>query len=168
MDANVITECYADTLLAETVAPPKKGYNHQHACSNVLKTMRTSLINQFALGIIDDDKVVPKEFGEFELVKKHNNSLTLYKHCNRPHYIIKISKAVKDFILNTAQQCGVSLANYNLPSDLENLKKKTKHITSKNDPDLKWLFFELSRMATSDFCKLAQWIEQIKANPYAP
>jgi len=102
MDANIITECYADTLLAETVAPPKKGYNHQHACSNVLKTMRTSLINQFALGIIDDDKVVPKEFGEFELVKKHNNSLALYKHCNRPHYIIKISKAVEDFILNTA------------------------------------------------------------------
>jgi hypothetical protein len=166
MDSHIITECFVDTLLVETVSPPSKGYNHQNCCTKVLNVMNTKFANSFALGIIDDDKVVPKSFDPFYLVKKHNNHLALYKHESRPHYIIKLSKAAEDFILKTAQQCGISLDAYNLPVDLENFKKKTKHIISKKDPDLKNLFVELKSNHISDFHKLAQWIDYLKTHPY--
>ncbi|MDR3287145.1 MAG: hypothetical protein LBT27_06865 [Prevotellaceae bacterium] len=167
MDANILVECYTDTILIETLVTPIKtrGYNHQKNCIKVLNVMKIQLANEFALGIIDDDKVKPKDFNVFILIKKHNK-ISIYKHENKSHYIIKISKAVENFILQTAQQCNISLSDYNLPTDLENLKKITKHATSKNNPDLRRLFMDLKQNANSDFFKLAQWIEQIKSNPY--
>jgi hypothetical protein len=167
MEANIITECFVDTLLMETIDPPAKGYNHQKCCTKVLSTMENKLADEFALGIIDDDKVVPNDFLVFDLMKKQNAHLALYKHRNKPHYIIKIGKAAEDFILHTAKQCNISLIDYYLPTDLANLKKKTKHLTSKKDPDLKRLFVTLKQNNTSDFYKLAQWIDLIKTNPYS-
>ena len=104
MDSHIVVECYVDTLLAETLVPPKKGYNHQKCCTKVLSTMKGKLADKFALGIIDDDKVVPKDFDDFSLIKRHNEHLALYKHNSRAHYIIKIGKAAEDFILKAAKQ----------------------------------------------------------------
>lgn len=39
MAANIIPARYADALLAETVAPPKKGYSHRHSCTKALSAM---------------------------------------------------------------------------------------------------------------------------------
>ena len=60
MDSHILTECYIDTPLAKTLSPPKKKYNHQKSCNNVLKTMHEEFTNKASLGIIDDDKLVPK------------------------------------------------------------------------------------------------------------
>lgn len=39
----IISECYVDTNLLETLVPTSKGYNHQKGCNNVVKTMQTKL-----------------------------------------------------------------------------------------------------------------------------
>jgi hypothetical protein len=120
MDANIIPECYVDTLLAETIVPPIKGYNHQHSCTKVLSVMENKLSNEFALGIIDDDKVIPQMFAtSFKAVKTYSNDLALYKHSSKPHYIIKVIPAAENFILNAALQCRISLADYGLPVELK-------------------------------------------------
>jgi hypothetical protein len=157
-----------DTLLAEIVSPPKKGYNHQHCCTKVLGTMKEKFLNNAALGIIDDDKAVLKDFANFSLLKKHNEQLSIYKHDDKPHFIVKIGKAIEDFILKNAKKCNITLAEYSLPSDLEGLKKITKHINSLKEAEIKVkkLFFVLKQNENSDFNKLAQWIELFKANPY--
>jgi hypothetical protein len=166
MDTHILTECFVDTLLAETLSTPNKGYNHQHSCNNVLKTMRGKFSDKAALGIIDDDKVISKEFLPYSLLKKHNEHLAIYKHNEKAHYVIKIGKAAEDFIINAAQRCGILLSDYNLPTDLDGLKKRTKHRTDKKDMDLQRLFSILKQNRNSDFYKLAQWIENFKNNPY--
>jgi hypothetical protein len=168
MDSNIIAECYVDTLLIETIVPPVRGYNHQHSCTKVLSTMKNKLSDEFAVGIIDDDKSVPKDLLVFSFVKKYNNALALYKHQSKPHYVIKIIPAVEKFIFNTAQQCNVSLADYNLPTDLKKFTAITKHVISKNNPDLKKLLHVLIQNDADNFRKLSQWLKHLTQNPYNP
>ena len=41
MDLHILPECYVDTNLVETIAPPtKSGYNHKKGCDNVVKAMQ--------------------------------------------------------------------------------------------------------------------------------
>jgi hypothetical protein len=152
-------------LLVKTLAPPQKRYNHQKSCNNVLKTMREELADKVAFGIIDADKKL-SNFDDFSLLKKHNEQLSIYKNKEKPHYIVKIGKAAEDFILKNAEKCNINLSEYNLPSDLENLKKQTKQFNSLQSPDFKRLFSTLTQNENSDFYKLAQWIEIFKTNPY--
>jgi hypothetical protein len=168
MAANILTECYVDTLLAEVAAPPAKGYNHQHSCNKVLGTMKAKLANEFAIGIIDDDKIVPKDFENFDKIKEHGNALALYKHKTQPHYVIKVIPASEQFILNAAQQCNVSPTDYNLPVELKKMLEITKHKTVKDSADVKNLLVAIKQNNAESFCKLAQWIEHLKENPYAP
>jgi isopropylmalate/homocitrate/citramalate synthase len=79
---------------------------------------------------------------------------------------VKIGKAAEDFILKNAERCNIKLSEYNLSDNLEELKKITKQINSLRNKDLKQLFFDIKQNKNSDFCKLAQWIENFKNNPY--
>jgi len=164
-DLLILPECFIDTTLAETLSFPKRGYKHVKGCNKVLLEMNKKS-NNAVFGIIDDDKCVPALFNSFELMKRHNENLAIYKHSEKPHYIVKISKAAEYFILKNAKKCGISMLDYNLPDNLPDLIKLTKNITVKNDPNLKRLFSTLKQYENSDFYKLAQWIELFKANPY--
>ncbi|MCL2327944.1 MAG: hypothetical protein FWC39_05450 [Bacteroidetes bacterium] len=164
-DLLILPECFIDTILAETLSFPQRGYKHLKGCNNVLLEMKNKS-NYAVFGIIDDDKCIPAAFNPFELLKKHNENLAIYKHNEKPHYIVKISKAAEDFILKNAEKCGVSMIDYNLPDNLPDLIKRTKSIAVKNDPNLKRLFSAIKQNQTSDFHKLAQWIEMFKENPY--
>jgi len=165
LELYILTECYVDTLIVKTISPPKKRYNHQKSCNNVLKTMREEFENKAALGIIDNDKKASK-FEDFSLLKKHNEKLAIFKHKSKPHYVVKIGKAVEDFILINAEKCNIELSEYHLPSDLEGLKKITKQANSLKNTDLKRLFSAIKQNGNSDFNKLAIWIELFKENPY--
>jgi len=124
--------------------------------------------NRTALCIIDDDKKkTTKDFLNFVHYKTHN-SLTIYKHKSEPHYVITIGKAAENFILHCAEQCKILLEDYDLPTDLIELKKITKHTKSLEDTESKFkkLFLDIKQNENSDFCKLAQWIEMFKENPY--
>ena len=164
---NILAECFVDTLIAKTILFPQNDYTHKKGCNEVIKHMNIKLANQAAIGIIDDDKTIRK-FEDFLLLKKHNEQLSNYKHVDKPHYVVKIGKAVEDFILRNAQKCNIDLAAYDLPSDLEGLKKITKRINSLKNTETKnkKLFLTLIQNENSDFFKLAQWIELFKANPF--
>jgi len=167
-ESNILVECFVDTLIVKTILYPQKDYNHKKGCTQVIKQMRDKFENQAAFGIIDNDKSEPKDFEGFYMLKKHNEQLSIYKYDAKPHYIVKIGKAAEDFILKNAEKCKISLSEYNLPSDLNGLRKITKHIKSLKEADakLKKLFSALNQNENSDFNKLAQWIECFKATPY--
>jgi len=167
IESNILTECYVDTLIVKTILFPQKGYNHKKGCNDVLKQMNDKFANQAVFGIIDDDKVI-RNFDNFSLLRKHNEHLAIYKHNNKTHYIVKISKAAEDFIFHCAKQCSILLDDYNLPADVAGLKKITKHIDSLEGSESKFkkLFLDIKQNESSDFHKLAQWIELFKANPY--
>ena len=166
IDLQILPECFIDTTLAETLSFSKRGYKHVKGCNKVFSEMAKKS-NNAVLGIIDDDKCVPASFQSFALLKKHNENLVIYKHNEKPHYIVKISKAAEDFILKNAERCGISMIDYHLPDNLPDLIMQTKSIAVKNNPDLKRLFKAIKQNESSDFYKLAQWIETFKEKPYS-
>ena len=93
LEHHIFTECYVDTLIVKTLVPPKKRYNHQKSCNNILKIMHKEFADKAAFGIIDNDKKITK-FDNFSLLKKHNEQLEIHQHRDKPHYIVKIGKGV--------------------------------------------------------------------------
>ena len=165
MDLAVIPECYIDTNLIETLVPPKSRYNHQHGCGTVSKRMQEAFLNTFALGIIDKDKNEIKYLNEFdELI--HTGNLLLYKHKQRHHYIIQIYPAMEKFILANAESAGVNLSDFGLSQDLNELRKQTKTIRSKDDERFKQLFKAIRRNGSRDFSLLTSWITYLKEAMY--
>lgn len=165
MDYQVIPECYVDTNLIETLVPPRGRYNHQKGCSNVTKIMQGELAGSFALGIIDRDKHQVAYLEAFQEVC-NNGHLILHKHPTRHHYIIQITPAAERFILINAAAVNISLEDYGLPSDFEQLKKVAKTVNSKNDARFKGLFRALRQQNAPDIPRLAAWINYLKSHNF--
>ena len=145
MDLSIIPECYIDTNLVETLVPPTKGYNHQKGCGTVTSVMKDKFKDSFAVGIIDKDKQQVDYLNEFTLINEFNNTLFLYKHNAKHHYIIQISPALERFLIAGAASANISLADYDLPLEFDRFKKISKSINSKEDPRFKKLIKSIIR-----------------------
>jgi len=83
----ILPECFIDTALAETLSFPKKGYKHIKGCYNVLIEMNKKP-NNAILGIIDDDKLVPKALNSLRQIRTNLST----KHCKKNNMNDKIQK----------------------------------------------------------------------------
>lgn len=138
-DWHIVPECYIDTNLAEYLLD-SHGVNHQKGCNAVAKKMMESnLKDQFSIGIIDNDKRQHSYVGEFTEIA-HTQHVTLLKHKERPHYFVRISPAMDQFLLDCAAEQGVNLQDFGLPSELAEFTKITKDVKAKNDYRFKSLF----------------------------
>ena len=165
MDQFVIPECFIDTNLIETLVPPVGQYNHQKGCGTVTKVMKEKFTDRFALGIIDKDKNEVDYLKEFEEVCAHR-SLILHKHKSRHHYIIQINPAMERFILQCAHEAGILLEDFDLPNNLDRLKKESKTVNSKKDERFKKLFRSLKNNNAPEIIKLSIWITYLKDQNY--
>lgn len=165
MDLAIIPECYVDTNMIETLVPPQKQYNHQKGCGTVTKVMQERFRDSFAIGIIDKDKKEVRYLNDFEVVCIKNN-LVLHKHRTLHHYIIQICPAMEQFMLDNAQSVGLEITDYDLPKDLNLLKKEAKSTTSKNDNRFKKLFKGLLASEAQDLLRLKAWITYLKETSY--
>ena len=170
MDLHIIPECYIDTKLIKALVPPQTKYNHQKGCPKVVQVMKEYFNDNFAVGIIDRDK---KELGyanEFDLVIEVSDSLQLFKHRNKNHYLIFICPAVEKWIIACASDAGIMLSDYGLPNDFRSLMKTTKTSKSENDDEFSSNFKELFKaLRTENPSKVAVlrfWVEYLIANPY--
>ena len=143
-DWHIVPECYIDTNLAEYLLN-SHGVNHQKGCNAVAKKMTESnLKDQFSIGIIDNDKRQHSYVSEFTEIA-HTQHIALLKHKSRPHYFVRISPAMDQFILDCAAGQGVNLQDYGLPSKLTEFTKITKDVNVKNDHRFKSLFGVLEK-----------------------
>lgn len=156
----IIPECYIDTCLVETLISSK--LNHQKGCNNVVKLMQEKLKDQFAVGIIDKDKREVAYLAEFNLLVC-KDSIYLYKHKTRCHYIVQIAPAIENFILKNVREKGIDLLQeYALPDEQKDLSKITKKIAGENEEafdKFKKLFKNLAD--TTEFAKLAELIKYL-------
>lgn len=134
---DVIPECYVDTNLIEYLT--NAHVNHQHSCTKVVGLLNSKFKDQFAVGIIDKDKVKMGYLNECEEIGATPH-LTLLKHRERHQYIITIQPAVDRFILDCAEQEGIKPEDYNLPSKLKEFTKVSKAVTSNSDSRFRNLF----------------------------
>ena len=149
---HVIPECYVDTNLVSTLLGGI-GVNHQKSCNNVIALMRGRFEDDFAVGIIDNDKRRPQYLDDCNLIAESNH-LQLYKHSQKQHYIITISPAAEGFILSVVEAACISMSDYNLPSNLDDLKKITKHIVSNKNSNLIKLFRDLKNVGEFNILSL--------------
>ena len=157
----IIPECYVDTNLISTLI--NAAVNHQKCCTKVTETLNKTFSDNFAVGIIDRDKMEPKYIDEFQAVAVHGH-LQLLKHKNRPHYLITISPAVEMLIIDSAAEIGLDLNAYELSSDLNALKKFTKKVSSNVDSKFTKLFRDLR--ASSDFSVLFNALNYLIENKF--
>ena len=163
-------ECYADTLLIETLVPTKVGYNHKFGCFKVEAEMRSGkLKDRFALGIIDNDKNQIKYLAEFEEIDKVEGSLILWRHSKkeRHHYLIQICPALEKWILNVCEAEGINVVEFGLKDNLDGLREFSKSRRSLNEKSLIDLFREVSQKAENvNVRKLKFWITMLKDQNY--
>jgi hypothetical protein len=170
MDLHVIPECYIDTKLCKVLVPPASRYNHQKGCPNVAKVMREKLGNDFALGIVDRDKLELTYFKEFDLITEIPENIQLLKHKSEPHhYLIFIRPTMEKWIIFCAEESGISLGDFGLPDDFRQLLKITKTSKSENEDvyssNFRDLFKEFGRLKSHSIATLTFWIEYLKGNP---
>jgi hypothetical protein len=163
-------ECYADTLLIETLVPTKIGYNHQTGCFTVEREMKSGKFkDRFALGIIDNDKIRIKYLDDFEVLDKVDGSLILWRHKDgaKHHYIIQISPALEQWILDVCEEEGISVVDFGVNANPRMLQKYTKSRDSVFDGRLVALFKEISsKNHNIRIRKLKSWIAQLKEKNY--
>ena len=168
MDKAIITECYVDSNLLETLVPTKIGYNKQHGCNNVVKLMQERLGDSFAVGIVDKDKRELDYLKEFTKIDEVEDRLYLWRHGNNNlhHYIIQISPEVEPWLLMIVNELGLNMSNYELPNDLEALYDYAKQRSSKNDPNFRDLFSDFRRADHLVINKLKFWVSYLKEKNY--
>jgi hypothetical protein len=170
MDKSIMPECYADTLLIETLVPTTIGYNHQTGCFKVEREMKLGkLKDRFAVGIIDNDKVEIKYLREFEVIDKVEGALVLWRHKDKAkhHFIIQICPALEKWILEVCTAEGIILTEFGLANDLENLKEFSKSRSSIKEEKLIALFKEINKKTENvSVRKLKSWVTLLKERNY--
>lgn len=163
---SIIPECYIDTCLTETITSCFNQFNHQKGCNTVCKVMQEKFGNSFAVGIIDKDKKEVPYLQEFDLVSS-NDSLFVYKHKSKHHYIIQITPAIEGFLIKAASEVNINLTSYGFSSQMKGLTKITKQVSDKNEATFKTfkrLFRDLSD--ASEMVRLAKLIQYFGENRY--
>ena len=138
-DWHIVPECYVDTNLVEFLIT-SHSVNHQKGCNAVAKSMMESnLKDQFSIGVIDNDKRQHSYVREFIEIAR-SKYISLLKHRERPHYFVRITPAMDQFILDCAAEQNVNLQDFDLPTKLSEFTKVTKNVCAKDDRRFKSLF----------------------------
>ena len=170
MDNHIVPECYIDTMLVQTLVPPKKNsrYNHQHGCFDVSNEMELyGLKDKFAVGIIDNDKKKAKYLKGFIEIDNIENALKLYKHQSRHQYFIELNPAIEVWILKVCEQEAIDIfVEFGLPNNLKALKQITKPQTSSKDKRFIDLFLRFKMSGNRSVSKLIGWLQKLKEKNY--
>jgi hypothetical protein len=144
----ILAECYGDTLL---VGQLKYEYHAYHSgIGEVANQMRKYYANRRAIAIIDDDKNGPSYFNKECVLVEKKNGVTLLKHKNEDHYVLKITPALEDFIDGAAADCEMELFEKDRKKFRDIVKDRKLHsnqkfvrylnsIIQKNPPQIKTL-----------------------------
>lgn len=139
---DILPECFVDTNIVNTFQKMEGIYtdaNHCHGCNKVGNMMQQNLKDEFALGIIDNDKKQHSYNADFYLIGKTEH-LELLKHRSNRHFLIRVSPAMDEFILKVAERNHIKMSDYDLPDNLKDFTVITKDAKAKDSVNLKKLF----------------------------
>jgi len=157
MEMYVLPECYFDTVLVKSILRVNR-INHQKNCYKVESAIKG--IDDFAVGIIDRDKVSIGYLKECNLEIKQNN-LFLWKHKTKKHYIIQLVPGLEKWIVNVIAEGNVAVEDLNLPEDFEGLKDYTKYKFVNESEELKNLCKRLVNSDSKTMATLSNWLNYL-------
>lgn len=160
-------ECYIDTTLVESLLDAD--VNHKHNCNEVAKEMQKGKYkNEFAVGIIDNDKRKLSYIEDGFVKIGQTENLTFLKHRNKHQYIIKVGKehkAMETFIKANVDALGMKMEDFGLPSDLAKLIEQTKDsVSTQKDPRILKLCKTMRQ--SPEVAKLQDILAYLAANKY--
>jgi len=140
---NVFPECNVDTNLVGYIIGGK--VKHKECCNEVVKVLNKS--DEFAIGIIDDDKKQPtldSGFVEHKFISPYKKQhISFYLHTDRKRYLFKIHKAMDEFILDAAKEMKVNMSEFGYSDDLSVFRRVTKTQDASVNSQLRHLFDEI-------------------------
>lgn len=68
--------------------------------------------------------------------------------------------------MDNAISVNISLSDFDLPEELDQLKKVSKSVNTKNDDRFKRLFNAMRQAGAGDIVRLARWVSDLKENMY--
>lgn len=125
--------------------------------------MKENFSNNFAVGIIDNDKRKPGYIDDFEEIAQCNH-LTLLKHKKLSHYFITIKPAADKFILDCASEIKVDVKDFDYSQNLKQFTAETKKVTANNDDNFSQLFKALT--SSKEFVVLSKILTHFIDNQY--
>ena len=143
--------------------PRKMDTNRSSIPMMMAKKMKEHFSERFAVGIMDKDKKRVSYLKEFSHIA-HDEAIELFKHHRRPHYILLISPAVEGFILAAVSELSIDLCEYDIPDNLDDMRKETKQVDAKSSQKYRKLFKRLK--SASEFQKLTRIISYLKEANY--
>ena len=103
-EPRIMPECYADSLLIKSIG--YQGANHQHGIGEVARLMIKNYTNKKVIGIVDNDKTMPRYFDGFKEIKR-GEGLIVKRKTGTKHYLIIVCKDFEDWIEKAGNQKGV-------------------------------------------------------------
>jgi hypothetical protein len=146
----VISECYADTVLVEMLGFEKP--NHQLGIGKVINDLKMK--NWPAVGIIDDDKQKPKELDHFQVKDEKNGIKWLTKD---KHHVLVICPAFEAWVFKNAEEVNVDPEKYGFANS-KVFQKASKSQQVNKDPKVKQFLNTLNQKGAPGFVQLRQWI----------
>ena len=162
----IMPECFIDTTLVTSLLDAK--VSHKHSCNEVAREMeRGKFKDSFAVGIIDNDKRKISYIEGFEEIGQTDN-LTFLKHKTKHQYIIKVGKehqAMETFIKANVEAIGMTMEDFDLPSDLTGLMEQTKDsVSTQRDPRILRLCKALRQ--SPEVAKLQEVLSYLASSKY--
>lgn len=167
MFKSFLPECYLDTNLVEALLNTTNAVNHKKGNSNILRVLKTERKDSFAVALIDDDKRKPKDLHEFVKAGRFNFAgLKLFWHSERKHFLIQLSPAIEQWLLNECAKAEIKPSDYRLPDHLKGFKN-IKGIAQRNDVRFSMLFKDmLQNEKCNEIRELKRWLHYFKDNHY--
>jgi hypothetical protein len=163
---SIIPECYVDSCLTEVLLNAGKSHvNHQKGNGTVAKKMKEDFNDSFCVGIIDEDRRPLAYLTEFDL-KKQSAALKLWKHKTKHHYLIQVCPVIEQMITKECLVKNIELVDFNLPSEVRDLMKESKSVSSKNDIRFIELFKRMLSEECDSFIVLRRWLQYLKQKKY--
>jgi hypothetical protein len=155
-----IPECYADTTLTDFFLRNKGLRMHQRGIAKVASIMEKSGSKYYRIvGIIDDDKRLPRYFNMFLEINRIGNVILRQKP-NSEEYLIVIQPELERFLMNCSKKLNINLAEFNLPDSLEDFIAVTKNVAISDNHNFKKLLKSLKD--SEDFKGLEQFFTELQ------
>ena len=149
----LLPECNADTALTRILAPDTAEIDHIFGVFNVVKEMKSALINRpeyTVIGIVDRDVTYkperrPPYFDGF-VYEEIGNKLSLGRKPEVSQYLIMLDKAIETFLLWNAIEVNIDVVQYGFPdpnTDFRRFCKKIKGVSIGLDPNYRQLLTDL-------------------------
>lgn len=141
---NLYPECNVDTnLMGHIVGCDVK---HKGCCNKVMKVLNST--DQFAIGVIDDDKrqpLIDPGFVKYEFKSTYPKPhISFYPHNDGKRFLFKVKKAMDQFVWDAAVEMKADMVALGYPSSEDEFRKITKVEDASHNPKLRKLFIQIN------------------------